>query len=134
MYESINERSAHPSQSECTPRSTSSRRRKTQLTMREDRGLPPAARRSWPLYSTGRTQSLLYSQPGKRHRTQKQESITDLLRCTSGYILNIEEITQKKNQSLISFLVAVELHLERERMHVLIFFLSFCTDCLHFKL
>lgn len=56
-------RRSHPSRSGCRPRSTSSRRRKRRPAMREDKGLPPAAKRNWPWCSTGRTQSLLCSQP-----------------------------------------------------------------------
>lgn len=55
-------RHSHPSRSGYMPRSTSSRRRKRRPRGREDKDLPPAARRNWPWYNTGRTQSPLCSQ------------------------------------------------------------------------
>lgn len=70
MYKGTKGSHSHPSRSGYKPRSTSSRRRKRPPTMREDKDLPPAARRNWPLYSTGRTRSLLCSQPGNGHRTK----------------------------------------------------------------
>lgn len=55
-------RHSHPSRSECMPRSTSSQRRKRRPRGRGDKDLPPAARRNWPWYNTGRTLSPLCSQ------------------------------------------------------------------------
>lgn len=70
----IKETHPHPSQSGCKPRSISSLRRKRRPIMREDKDPPPAARRNWPLYSTGKTQSRPCSQPGNAGDTRDIES------------------------------------------------------------
>lgn len=50
--------STYPNQWGCTPRSTSSQRRRTRLTERGDRGPPPAARSNSPWSHTGRRSPL----------------------------------------------------------------------------
>lgn len=57
------EAGTYPNQSGCTTRSTSSQRRRKQLTECGDRGPPPAARSNSPWSHTGRRPPLLYSPP-----------------------------------------------------------------------
>lgn len=91
--------------------------------MREDKGLPPAARRSWPLYNTGRTQSRLCSQPGVGTE-HKSINLT--------MIRNKITRSQWRYYSAIPFPTVAEPNLENGRMLSLIFLLKLCNATIIF--